>query len=257
MEHYSLMNTHHSLTSVLFDPDFPNLLQHLHIREGSSHIPQLQAMVEQAKSIANPKAFYRLAFIECVDEDRVYLDANTGASMHSDDHSNQITPARLNLDGYHFTSRVLRINLERLQRVFLYIATCGVELEEWSKSFDDILVRYWADAIMSAALSAARLALKADLVERYQPGVLSSMNPGSLEDWPITEQVPLFALLGDVQEFTGVRLTESMLMLPTKTVSGLFFASQESFASCQLCPRPGCPNRRAEYQPGLMDKKYQ
>ena len=251
------MNHRHLLTNLPFDPDFPALLQRLRIKEGSSHIPPLQAMVDQAKVIARPKTYYRLAYITRVEEDRIYLDSNCVLSSTPGNQSSPIDLAQVSQADQHFTSKVMRINLEGLQRVFLYIATCGVELEEWAKSFDDILVHYWADAIMGAALSAARQALQADVTERYQPGALSSMNPGSLEDWPITEQVPLFALLGPVQELTGVRLTESMLMQPTKTVSGLFFATQESFASCQLCPRPGCPNRRAEYQPGLMDKKYQ
>jgi len=38
------------------------------------------------------------------------------------------------------------------------------------------------------------------------------MNPGSLEDWPLTEQRVLFALLGDPQAAIGVRLTDSLLM---------------------------------------------
>jgi hypothetical protein len=241
--------TYHQLNTIKFNPDFSELLKRLRIKEGSSHIPALQEMVNQAKAVASPKALYRLAYIEQIDQDKVYLSNDVSKSSSDRPHSN--------LENYHFTSRVLRINLQGLQRVFLYIATCGVELEEWSKTFDDILVQYWADAIKSAGLTAARQALQADLDVRYQPGPLSSMNPGSLEDWPISEQVPLFALLGAVQELIGVQLTESMLMLPVKTVSGLFFATQETFTSCQLCPRPDCPNRRAEYQQGLMEKKYQ
>ncbi|MGE5222062.1 MAG: vitamin B12 dependent-methionine synthase activation domain-containing protein, partial [Omnitrophica WOR_2 bacterium] len=85
---------------------------------------------------------------------------------------------------------------------------------------------------------------------------LAAMNPGSLEDWPLSEQNSLFALLGDVTETTGVRLTDSMLMQPTKSVSGIYFTSAEGFASCQLCPRQACPNRRATYDPDLFQQKY-
>ncbi len=45
-------------------------------------------------------------------------------------------------------------------------------------------------------------------------------------------------------------------MVPTKSVSGILFPAEESFASCQLCPRENCPNRRAPYDPELFDRKF-
>ena len=73
------------------------------------------------------------------------------------------------------------------------------------------------------------------------------MSPGSLEDWPIQEQLPLFALLGEAPAAIGVRLTESLLMLPGKSVSGIFFPSASTFFSCRLCPRERCEGRKARY----------
>ena len=83
------------------------------------------------------------------------------------------------------------------------------------------------------------------------------MNPGSLADWPLREQRTLFALLGDVHGAIGVELTPSLLMTPTKSVSGILFPTAETFASCQLCPREECPNRRAVYDPLLFAQRYQ
>ena len=54
----------------------------------------------------------------------------------------------------------------------------------------------------------------------------------------------------------GVHLTESCMMVPTKTVSGLRFHLEESFESCMLCPRPDCPSRKAPYDPDLYQRKY-
>jgi hypothetical protein len=82
------------------------------------------------------------------------------------------------------------------------------------------------------------------------------MNPGSLTDWPLDEQRQLFDLLGDTQELAGVCLTESLLMLPTKSVSGILFETESRFESCQLCPRVRCRARGAPYEPGLMESKY-
>jgi hypothetical protein len=75
------------------------------------------------------------------------------------------------------------------------------------------------------------------------------MNPGSgpADTWPIRQQKELFSLFGDVEAAIGVRLTESFLMIPNKTVSGLVFATESDFATCSLCPRDVCRNRRAPY----------
>jgi predicted transcriptional regulator len=45
-------------------------------------------------------------------------------------------------------------------------------------------------------------------------------------------------------------------MVPSKSVSGILFPTEQTFASCQLCPREGCPSRQAPYDPALYDKKY-
>lgn len=85
-------------------------------------------------------------------------------------------------------------------------------------------------------------------------GQLSRMSPGSLEDWPVTEQKPLFSVFGNVEDLVGVTLTESMLMIPRKSVSGIFFPTEVMFFSCQLCPRKVCPERKAPYEETLREK---
>ena len=49
----------------------------------------------------------------------------------------------------------------------------------------------------------------------------------------------------------GVRLTDSFLMVPNKSVSGIFFPAEVTFTSCQLCQRGVCPGRRAPFDPKL------
>jgi hypothetical protein len=73
------------------------------------------------------------------------------------------------------------------------------------------------------------------------------MSPGSLKDWDLNGQRPLFSVLGDVKGSVGVYLTESLLMIPAKSLSGIFFPTEIPFYSCQLCPRENCPSRRAKY----------
>ena len=71
------------------------------------------------------------------------------------------------------------------------------------------------------------------------------MNPGPLKDWPLGEQRQLFFLFGDVKQAIGVELTESFLMYPVKSVSGIIFPTEVNYENCQLCPRENCPGRRA------------
>jgi hypothetical protein len=79
------------------------------------------------------------------------------------------------------------------------------------------------------------------------------MSPGSgdIDVWPIEQQKPLFSLLGDVESLIGVRLTDAMLMIPTMSVSGILYASEADFESCQVCHREGCPRRKAPFDEAL------
>lgn len=221
------------LDDISFEPNDDLLLKRARVAADSPHAAELRDLADQARAIARPKALYRVGYIESKAEGSVTID------------------------GVTLTSRVLRVNLEQAHRVFLYVATCGVEIQRWAESVADLLHRYWADAIQEMALRSASTALNADIAERHRPGKTSTMAPGSLGEWPLTEQRPLFALLGDVEGAIGVRLTESLLMQPTKSVSGIRFPTEESFESCQLCPRLSCPGRRAPYDQGLYEKKYQ
>ena len=86
-----------------------------------------------------------------------------------------------------------------------------MELEEWSNSISDVFIGYWAEAIKELALYAALEALDTHLKDRFRPGSVSSMSPGSLQDWPISEQKPLFNLMGNTYDKIGVKLTESFI----------------------------------------------
>lgn len=220
------------LREIPLSIDFGQFAKSLKVRQGSDQVLRLKELWEEARAIARPKAFYRIAFIQGKKEEEV------------------------SVEGITFTSRVLRVNLEKAHRLFPYLATCGEELEEWSKKFEDLSDKYFADALKEEALRQALKYLYSDLVGRFQPGKLSRMNPGSLPDWPLSEQKPLFNLLKEGPAAVGVKLTESFLMIPTKSVSGIFFPSEENFESCRLCPRENCPGRRAAYDSSLYEKKY-
>ena len=208
------------------------LAHRVHIPRSGAIGQELEAFANKAQTVARPKALYRVGYIDAKGDD--WVDIN----------------------GTRFTSRVLRVNLEEAHRVFAYVATCGAELQDWASALGDPLQQYWSNVVQEMALRAASKALNADIAARYQPGRTSAMAPGSLGEWPLFEQRPLFSVLGDTMQAVGVRLSESLLMIPTKSVSGVRFPTEQRFESCLLCPRADCPGRRAPYDEGLYDKKY-
>jgi hypothetical protein len=136
-------------------------------------------------------------------------------------------------------------------RVFPYAVTLGAAIEEKLAACDDPLEKYYLDTIANMALRTARNHLQGCLCEQLRIDRLSFMSPGSLPEWPIQEQVPLFALLEGAAEAIGVRLTESLLMTPVKSVSGLFFPTEVTFYNCQLCDRERCQSRKAPFDKTL------
>ena len=132
-------------------------------------------------------------------------------------------------------------------RSFPYIITVGPELEQAAAAQDDLLKQYYLEEIANFALEQAAAWLGGYLEARYGVTGLSNLSPGSLVDWPITEQPKLFSIFGDTERLIGVRLTDSMLMVPRKSISGIFFPSEEGFVACQLCDRERCQGRKAPY----------
>jgi hypothetical protein len=198
----------------------------LHLDKGKRW-EEVQALIEAAKLLIAPKAAYKVSYI------------------------NQKLEQAVEIDGVRFTSRVLRKNLEEVERVFPYIVTIGDKLKEKGSESKDLIKEYYFDVIGNIALSTARKFLEKQLQSRYGLDGMSFMSPGSLPDWPIGEQKPLFSLFGEEETPIGVKLTNHLLMLPAKSISGIYFPTEVSFFNCQLCPRDKCPGRKAAYNNNL------
>lgn len=149
------------------------------------------------------------------------------------------------IDEITLTGSILTVKLKDIHRVFPYIATCGKELDSWAKGIEDPLYRYYADMVNQIFAGKVVEKIKSTIQNEYTVGKLSSLNPGSLSSWPITQQKELFQLLGSGSERIGVKLTESSLMVPVKSVSGILFPSEIEWYSCMNCPRHDCPGRKA------------
>jgi vacuolar-type H+-ATPase subunit F/Vma7 len=192
---------------------------------------EVQTLIGAAQPLITPKAAYKVSYI------------------------NQKLEHALDIDAVRFTSKVLRKNLEEVERVFPYVITIGDKLKEKGSESKDLIKEYYFDVIGNIALSATRKFLEKQLQSRYGLDGMSFMSPGSLTDWPIEEQKPLFSLFGEEATPVGVKLTQHLLMLPAKSISGIYFPTEVSFFSCQLCPRDNCPGRKAAYDNKLA-KEY-
>ena len=220
------------LDNIPFEVDEKGFAEILKIKPGSRSAAEFSQILGEARHVARPKAAFAVASVD------------------------QLTDESVRIGKVTFKSRILKVNLEHAGIVYPFVATCGAEIEDWSKSMNGMLHSFWADNIKMMALGCALSHLDSYLKERLEGAQLSSMNPGSLEDWPIEQQAPLFELLADAAGSIGVSLSRSMVIQPLKSVSGIQFVSEEGFVNCSLCPREDCPGRRADYDAGLYDVRY-
>ena len=218
------------LTRLPHSVDAAALAERLHI-DGALR-DEFDDVFNEAVAAANPKVIYGRAPVE------------------------RMEGAEVRVGGMLFRSKILHVNMENVQTAYPYVATCGRELHELAMSKGDVLERYWVESIAEHILHGGLQSALAAIRDTEGTGTLYAMNPGSLADWPISQQRPLFALLGDVMRDIGVELTESFLMMPIKSVSGLLFESERHYTNCSLCPRDGCPNRREPYNQELLSEKY-
>ena len=143
------------LDDIKFVIDFNNLLEELHIESDTKKAKKIKCITEKALELASPKVLYKTSFIDEKGDDYVIIE------------------------GIKFVSKILRDNLDSVQKVFPYVATCGKELEEWSRQYeDDFLINYWTDVIKRKALNTARETLKKDIKDKKFKGTISKMNPG-------------------------------------------------------------------------------
>jgi hypothetical protein len=218
-----------TLNEIPFALDEKALIHRLHIKPGTEDETVFLDLLEEAQSVAAPKVLYSEAYILEKGIDTVRIGDIT------------------------FTSPALRLNLEVAERVFPFVVTCGYELDDLPLPANDFLQVFWLDTIKADLLGQAMRFFHEHIKRHYLIEKYSSMSPGSgdISVWPIEQQRLLFNLLGDVQAQIGVQLTDSFLMIPNKTVSGILFPTEKDFRTCQVCHRQDCPSRSAPFDPEL------
>ena len=220
-----------SLTDIPFDFDTDQLSEQLRIKAGTDHAKAFEELVGTVKAIAKPKALYKVAFIDEKGEDTITLD------------------------GVRFTSLALRKNLDAVERVFPYIATCGTEIDAIEIEQGDLRKKMWLAFLKGNLLQTSIQYLMEHLGNQYKVSHVASMNPGSGDAsvWPFEQQRELFSIFNEVEKLIGVKLTKSLVLVPDMSVAGILFPTETDFQSCQLCHRKNCHLRRAQFDRKLWE----
>jgi len=160
-----------------------------------------RAMATRAEELTTPTARLRLVRIKAVEPARVAL-----------------------AEGPRFSGRAIERHLAGARRAVAFILTLGPTLEAEVAALgerQEPLEAYLLDLAGWAGLEATVRALRRDLVAAL-PGTTVShrLGPGH-RDWPLTEQRDLMSLFEDGAA-VPVRLSEHGVLVPFKSISGLF-----------------------------------
>ncbi|MBF7096843.1 hypothetical protein [Alkalibacter mobilis] len=140
-----------------------------------------------------------------------------------------------------FNSKVMADNLKNIDKVFLYVLTIGDELDNEDRIEEAVI----KDMVKGTALYQGMRYMEDYLKEKFGFESFAYMNPGSLPDWPIKNNVDLFKLIGNVEE-AGARLNEHHYIIPWNASSGIIFENGEGYLNCTLCKNK-CIKRRAPF----------
>ena len=145
------------------------------------------------------------------------------------------------IEGVTFRSRVVADKLRNIHRVFLSVLTSGDGLER-SGEFDG---DPFLDTYNTALLYHAYITMMTYMKDKFGFDGSSMLSPGSLPDWPIENNFPLFEMIGNVDEI-GMSLNKAGYIKPWNSGSHIHF-SGDGYQNCSLCKKYDCVGRRAPF----------
>lgn len=156
------------------------------------------------------------------------------------------------IDDVNFkTGKVIASYLDKAEAIAFFIATAGLEFDNWLKDLhrqNDVWNMFLADAIGSEIAEATARAVSKELekfAKSRNQNISNSYSPGYC-GWIVKEQQKLFSLFPT--EPCGVKLTDSSLMLPIKSVSGIIALGtqqEKKIYGCDICNMKSCYKKRS------------
>ena len=149
------------------------------------------------------------------------------------------------IDDIKFCSKILANKIRGKDTAFVFIATGGKEIAIYIDEVSDCFEKYVLDIAAYMGCLSALKNMEEAIKETYNIDRYISLAPGSLPDWDVIEGKKIFELFGHDYKKVGVRILESGMIEPVKSVTGILFESEDAFNSCEVCMRQDCPTRRS------------
>jgi hypothetical protein len=210
----------------------PQIEQVMGYKEGESQetiFELIHKLLKETESSCNIKAEYRVFPVEKFD------DLEKSIQIH----------------GLVFDlKKIVYSQIKKSERIAIFLCTAGQEIGMRSREAmkeGDLLTGYIYDVIGSETVEAAVDLLQNNLQEtasaegrkitnRYSPGYCG---------WDVAEQHKLFQLMPD--NYCGIKLNDSALMNPEKSVSGFIGIGEQvryNPYTCRLCDMKDCIYRK-------------
>jgi hypothetical protein len=184
--------------------------------------------------------------------DEVFNDVNNYCSIEGgyivkDDVSFDARNYRLIIDTTYFSvKKIVFSQIKKAEKAALFLCTAGAAIGEWSKklmsegeTFKGYVVDVVGSEVVETAMDRIQDHLEEDMKQkglfitnRYSPGYCG---------WDVSEQHKLFGFLPE--NFCNVKLSDTSLMYPVKSVSGVIGigrgVSKQNYP-CKLCDDRNC-----------------
>jgi len=201
---------------------------------GGRLIPQMEKMLEDKKGICidalEPAAVYGKFDISSIEGDFVHFKS-----------------------GHIFNGPNISKILEGSDTAVIFIFTLGKKIDDLvnkERDSGNTLGTIILDAITTSMLGPlgdhVNKTIKDSIPVKKGYGTTCTYSPGQYK-WTIEEQKEIFKMVDGSK--IGVRLNESFLMIPFKSISGIYgFGPEDKInktrVACDLCPRENCIGRR-------------
>lgn len=189
--------------------------------EAEAMIPFVQVEMDKLDNLRGIEGGYRVTDIDTISENYT-----------------------LNIEGKSFNvGKTIWLLLRKSEKVAIYICSAGDEISSIShklRESGDLIESYIVDTIGSVIVERAMDLLHKDIENEVQESVTNRYSPGySL--WDVAQQRELFQLVPD--NFCGVKLNNSALMSPAKSLSGVIGIGKGVKylkKRCSICTQKSC-----------------
>ncbi|MCW8850594.1 MAG: hypothetical protein OQJ81_11495 [Melioribacteraceae bacterium] len=143
---------------------------------------------------------------------------------------------------YFNMDRIVTSQLKKADKAAIFLCTIGSQMETWSKNLikeGDSVKGYFVDLTASTIVEEVANLLHDNIgskVNNYGSNITNRYSPGYC-NWSVIEQQKLFSFLP--KDFCNVKLSDTSLMSPIKSISGVIGIGENVKYAEYICDRCG------------------